>query len=421
MTIDVLKLRGSRYEMGVQQGRLYRMIVGQLNVFKVFREMKMVQAIKPVGGPPFNFVFKRLLNFGGHKIRKTIRDFYPHQYERLIGLAEGFNLSEKEMAASLYMENMSGDCSRDMAEPKKEYPPPGACTGGMVTNKNSSFLLKNYDFPSELENYQIIRYSDNTGEGYKTLALTEGPSLGLITGINEKGLALTLNAAYTDDLDMGMPPATITGQEVLESCDEVEEAVEMIQDAPVPIGWIFIMIDKHGKGRIVEKTPNSVGVREMNIGEDGAFLASGNTFNCKKTIEKQLAWGTKWSIDNYSDLMVLEPSKERGDQMESLLNRLIMQKKNQNQIKIKELHEILAAHNEKEPNGGPTTICNHHEYYKTLSGHIIDTKTKSFYIGDGNPCEVDEFLEYPFKFDYATPDMRFYARHLNEDQRKKML
>ncbi len=422
MTFDVVKLRGSRYEMGVQQGRIYRMLVGQINVFKVFREMSLVQAAKPVGGPPFNFVFNQIVKNGGRKVHKTIKEYYPNQYDRLLGLAEGFAMSEKEYSAVQFFENLSGDCRMDMKTPRGDFEaPPMGCTAGLVSNDESSFIAKNYDFPQELEEYQIIRYSDNQKGGYKTLGLTEGPHLGMITGINEKGVAITLNAAYSADLDMGNPPATVVGQEALEVCKTTEEVVEMVKEAPLAVGWIFCIIDRHGKGVIVERTPNSFAVREMNETESGSYLGTGNTFNCKPTIEKQLPWGTVWNIGDIKGMPVVEPSLYRGQLMEEKLSSLLDETGVGNKLDPHKLMEILASHERLHPDIEDSEICRHHVYYKTLSAHIMDVKNKTFYFADGNPCKAKGLLGFPFKFDYPTPDIRFYERNVSEDFKDLLL
>ncbi len=427
MTIDVLKLKGTRYEMGVQQGRMYRLIVGALNPFKVFREMGLVQEIKPIGGPPFNYVFQKLMNHGGRKIIKTIKDYYPNQYERLEGLAEGFGLSPKMAAAAFFMENMSGDCRNDMKAPgvnnnhngELSIPPKG-CTGGMVNNSSSTLLLKNYDFPSELGHFQAMRYSNlNPKEGYKTLTLTEGPLLGAVTGLNEKGLVITMNAGYSTDLDLWQPPSTILTQEVLETCKDVEEATEIFKTAPVPVGWFFIMIDKSGTGRIIERTPNSVGIREMIEVDGGSYLSTANTFLCSETIEKQWPEGTRWNFKNYDPILVLEPSRGRGEMLGNKLESLLAKKNGDEKISVKDCHDILSSHNEEEPEGGPTTICNHAPIYKTLSSHIIDLNTMTFHISDGNPCQSKEIMEFPFEFDYEIPPIRFYQKNLGLDDAEK--
>jgi Acyl-coenzyme A:6-aminopenicillanic acid acyl-transferase len=404
MTIDIIQTRGTRYEMGVQQGRLCRLIVGNLNMINIFRDMALVQAAKPIGGPPFNFVFTQITKSGARKILRTIRDYYPNQYERFEGIAEGFGINNNQLAQVIYMENFSGDCRLDMQAPK-------GCSAGIIHTDNDAYIMKNYDFPNELGDYQTLRYSDNNeGQGYKTMVLGEGPLVGGISGMNEYGLGLTLNAGYSKELDMKQPPATLVNQECLETCKNADEAIELISKAPMPVGWIISLMDKDGKGAIIERTPKSVGIREMETFDGDKFLTTANTFVCPETMKKQLDPGTIWSVRGLKGLQVLEPSLGRMEQMNEFTKETLTRNKGKS-IPVSDLHKILAHHNDKEPEGGDTTICRHGLYYKTLSSIVMDLKKKIVYISDSQPCTVEKMDAHPFEFDYKMPPMRYYNKN----------
>ena len=92
MTIDRLNTRGTHYEVGVQQGRLYYSLVGRINMTKMLRGMKFIQSVhivNQVGKGVFNFVFDQLITNGARKIEKSIQRILPNQYKRLEGIAEG--------------------------------------------------------------------------------------------------------------------------------------------------------------------------------------------------------------------------------------------------------------------------------------------------------------------------------------------
>ncbi len=402
MTFDIIKTRGSHYEMGIQQGRFAHLYAGRRNLEATFRELKLVQDTTPVKGPAFNFVFSQIAKVGGKKILESIQKEYPNQYERLEGIAEGYGISNEVLAGGIFMENFSGDCRSDMKIP------PHACTAGVILNENGAFMIKNFDFPFELEEYQIVRYSDNApGCGYKSIGLSLLPLVGVISGINEYGVAITMNSGYSLDIKMRNPPMSLIIQDVLEHSKTSDEAIELIKHAPVCAGWILTIADKDTCG-IVERTPTSFGVRDYQVINHSKYIATGNTFYHQDVVKNQLPYGTKWTTKNINGRLVLEPSNRRKEQMDQKL----IETAKSNNLTIETLRKVLASHNSDEPNGGDTTICRHGEYYKTLSSVIIDLKTKDLYYIDGCPCTTNPTIKFPFSFDYEVPRMRFTKKQI---------
>lgn len=403
MTIDVLKLSGDHYELGVQQGRYCQLLFGKLNMMKIMRELTFIQKAKPIGGPPFNFVFSRLMKYGGRKMLQTISSMFPEQYERLEGMAEGYGITPEKLSEFLYFENFSGDCRNDMTSP--------GCTGGIINKGPQSFLLKNFDFPWELGEYQTVRYThfpSGKHNSYVSQGIIAVPHA--VSGLNEKGLSISMNSAYASDIKHSAVPSGVMVQHCLEECDTAEEAKEILLEVPLSAGWIFLILDKNRHGIVVEKTHEKKAFREIKPEDGDAILYASNTFIEEETLEAQLPHDTIWTVrGEINGAPVIQLSDWRYKRMRDLLIKL---KQKDGKIEIEDMMKILGDHEDPPDSEWIESICRHSDVYKTLSSIIIEPDKKHLFIRDGNPCEPAEMNEYEIKFDYLDdiPNMRYFRR-----------
>ncbi|MBD3353561.1 MAG: hypothetical protein GF364_18905 [Candidatus Lokiarchaeota archaeon] len=411
MTIDLIKLSGDHYELGVQQGRFCQLLFGKLNIMKIMRDLNFVQAAKPIGGAPFNYIFGKLMSRGGRRMLKTIASFFPNQYDRIEGMAEGNGITAEKLSQFLYFENFSGDCKNDMNSPTQRGL---GCTASIIKKNDQIFLIKNFDFPYELEEYQTIRYShftNNSGYDNVTAGIIAVPHA--ITGINEKGLALSINSGYSTDIKHSAVPSGVLTQECLETCETADEAKEIILDVPLSAGWIFLIIDKNGVGYVIEKTHSKKAVREFTEYHDGQYLVASNSLIAPETKAMQVPDDTLWTMNgDLKDAPVIKHAEYRRKRMENLVKDLLANKNSKDSIKLEDLRKILADHENMENDPWNESICRHSELYKTLSSIIIDLNSQTCYSIDGNPCSNNPMKKYEVKFDYLDqiPNIRFMRR-----------
>jgi len=404
MVMDIIQTRGNHYEVGIQQARIYRSLVGHISMVKILRGMQMIQAAKPIGGPPFNIVFGGIISRGAKKIIASISENLPNRYEKVEGMAEGFGITVDALGQLLYFENFSGDMRFDTGLPK-------GCSGGIIVNRDQGFLIKNFDFPNELQDWQITRYCHLTKDGFSHVDVGEGPLPGPISGQNTKGLAVSFDAAYTGDLNMRAPPSSLVMNEVLETCSTTEEAIEVFKSVPMAYGQIFLILDKDNHGAIVERTASAFGVREMVPTEDGkgSYLGASNSLMHPDTHKLQLPDETIWVVKGIQGNEVIRGSDMRHHRITELSKQLASKK---TEITLKDLHMALADHNGMEP--GETTVCRHGKYWKALSAVYMEPNQDHFWVHDDNACKIKdlkELKEHKMKFDYEMPNIRYMRKY----------
>jgi hypothetical protein len=101
--------------------------------------------------------------------------------------------------------------------------------------------------------------------GRKAYASVGWPTLvGVVTGINEDGLAITVHPAQAADVRASRTarPTTLLARDVLERCGTLEEAIKLIVETPTLGAAAFALVDgKTGRWAVVERSPTHTATR----------------------------------------------------------------------------------------------------------------------------------------------------------------
>jgi hypothetical protein len=93
-------------------------------------------------------------------------------------------------------------------------------------------------------------------QGHAFVSVIWSGMVGVVTGVNEHGLYLSLNAAGSDDFGRIGVPSTLIALETLQFATTARQALQMITDSPMFITDIFVLLDaKSGELYRIEKSP----------------------------------------------------------------------------------------------------------------------------------------------------------------------
>lgn len=135
-------------------------------------------------------------------------------------------------------------------------PPPylSACSQAVLV-KDEIQLVRNYDFhPSLLEGTLL----ESSWSGKKVIA-TSDCLIGVIDGMNENGLAISLTFGGRKVVGEGFGIPFIL-RYVLEFCDTVEEAVKALMRIPSHMAYNVTIVDRSGSFKTVQLSPDNAPV-----------------------------------------------------------------------------------------------------------------------------------------------------------------
>ena len=123
---------------------------------------------------------------------------------------------------------------------------------------------RNFDFEAVriLDTEKIVKWVF-PDDGYAHVAVTWAGMVGAVTGVNEHGVFVSINAAGSADFRRYGTPSTLVLVDVLQKAKTAEEAVKIIETAEVFITDLFVVTDAQGSLYRIEKTPDRVRSMKM--------------------------------------------------------------------------------------------------------------------------------------------------------------
>ena len=135
-----------------------------------------------------------------------------------------------------------------------------ACTSvglmGSRTSDGSILIGRNFDFymGEEFAKEKIILFV-NPDSGYKFMSVTWGGMTGILSGMNEKGLTITLNAAKSGIPSGAATPVSIISRNILQYSKNIKEAYQIASSYKSFVNESFMIGSKEdNKVFIIEKS-----------------------------------------------------------------------------------------------------------------------------------------------------------------------
>ncbi len=138
------------------------------------------------------------------------------------------------------------------------------CTVMLWPSKNGSIVGRNFDFDADriFDDKKILKWVF-PNERLAYLSVTWAGMVGVVTGVNEKGVYLSLNAAGSDDWRRIGTPTTLVVLDVLENARSAKEALQIIEAAQTFITDIFVVADASGSTYRIEKSPSRSAILQI--------------------------------------------------------------------------------------------------------------------------------------------------------------
>jgi isopenicillin-N N-acyltransferase like protein len=245
-------IEGKPFERGVAFGRLTRELL-------YYQEATFVDRIREiVPSAAYLKVLKYFIAFFNRNLDKNI----PREYQYEI-YGTSFSCSPRfNFIGSGYQRQLNYHAAHDIGHALQGLNMVG-CTSFSVwggSSSDSSLLVgRNFDFymGSQFAENKIVCFV-NPSEGHKFMMITWADLIGVVSGMNDQGLTVTLNAAKSVIPHQAATPVTLLAREILQYASTIEEAYQISKRRKLFVSEsIMIGSSRDRKTAIIEKSPGS--------------------------------------------------------------------------------------------------------------------------------------------------------------------
>jgi isopenicillin-N N-acyltransferase-like protein len=139
-------------------------------------------------------------------------------------------------------------------------------TWGNASQDSSLIIGRNFDFyvGDNFAKNKIVLFT-NPKAGYKFMSVTWGGFIGVVSGMNEKGLTVTINAAKSKIPTGSATPVSLVAREILQYAKNISEAIAIAKSRKMFVSESFLVGSAaDNKAVIIEKTPKSLEIYDPN-------------------------------------------------------------------------------------------------------------------------------------------------------------
>ncbi len=249
---------------------------------------------------------------------------------------------------------------------------------GSQTQDGKLLIGRNFDFYAgdDFAKNKIIAFIA-PDKGHSFMSVTWGGMIGVVSGMNDQGLTVTINAGKSQFPLIAKTPVSLVTREILQYAATIEEAIAIAKKREVFVSEsIFVGSAKDKKAAIIEVSPQNFGVYEV---QNSNQLICANHFQ-----------SAAYQNDKKNQRHILEShSQYRYERMEELLQE-------SSKVDQKAVVDILR---DREGLGDKKIgYGNEKGLNQLLAHHGIVFKPEDLMVWvSSNPYQMGEFVAYDLK------------------------
>ena len=245
-----LFVKGDAFQRGEAIGKLSSDLL-------LYQEKVFVDQIREIVPSDSYLKFLRffIVLFNRHLGENVLEEYRDEIY--------GISLScthEYDFIGTPYERQLNYHSAHDLGHAMQDYMLVGCssfATWGTQSADSSLLIGRNFDFyvgDAFAENKQVAFYTPD--QGYKFASVGWPGMIGVLSGMNETGLTVTINAAKSAVPTGSATPISILTREILQYASTIDEAFAIAQKRKTFVSEsILIGSSKDGKAAIIEKSP----------------------------------------------------------------------------------------------------------------------------------------------------------------------
>lgn len=260
---------GTPFERGVITGKLTKELIHDQETYFI----NQIQEIIP------SKIYLRFLRYFIAWFNRNLdhhinQEYLLEIYGISLSASDDFNFISKP-----YGRLLNYHAAHDIGHALQELNLVGCTSFGAWDSKSSDSALiigRNFDFYAgdDFAKNKIVAFI-NPENGHKFMMVSWGGMIGAVSGMNIKGLTVTINAAKSDFPGTAKTPITILTREILQYARNIEEAYEIAKRYDIFVSEsIMVSSTEDNQTAIIEKTPERCAL----FRSDTNFIISTNHF-----------------------------------------------------------------------------------------------------------------------------------------------
>jgi len=370
-------LEGSPYERGLKYGVLAKEIIESQEESFVNQLNEMI---------PSTFFQKFLIGFIGW-LNRDMDEFIPKEnLEEIYGISKSFS-DKYDYVGPKFYRILYYHAAHDIGHALADLRIVG-CTSFSVNNDYSIdgelLLGRNFDFymGDDFAKDKLLLFVKPT-EGYGFSTYSWAGFTGVVSGMNEKGLSITLNAAKSDIPTSAKDPISLLAREILQYAKNIDEAIEIAEKRKTFVSEsLMIGSALDNKTIVIEKTPTKMDV----------FDNEKDLVVCSNHYQSDLFLEDKLNIENID----MTDSKFRYNRMQNLIE---LNKPLSYTSSATILRDRLGIGNKNIGLGNPKSINQLIAYHSV----IFKPTSRQMWVST-YPLQMGAFLCYDLKSIFSEPE-----------------
>ncbi len=337
-----LYVSGNAYELGLKTGKLTQELFNhQEEVF-----VKKIDELVPSKSK--QNLLRKFLAWFNRKMYLHVDEQYKAE---LYGISQ-YASHDFDHIATPYHRVMYFHGAHDIGHALQDLALVG-CTSFATWGEHSAdgnlIIGRNFDFYAgdEFAKNKIIAFIA-PDDGYKFMSVTWGGMIGVVSGMNDQGLTVTINAGKSQFPLVAKTPISLVTREILQHASNIEEAVSIAKKKEVFVSEsIFVGSAKDEKAVLIEVSPNNFGVYEV---DNSNHLICSNHFqsaaytNDKQNQKHIFESHSKYRYERMEELLSETQKMNPERAVEVLRNREGLDDKKIGYGNEKALNQLLAHH-----------------------------------------------------------------------------
>lgn len=250
-----LYVEGSPFERGVVNGKLTKeLVVTQEDYFNE-------QINKMIPSRSYLKFLKYVIGWFNRDLDKNVTEEYK---EEIYGVSESAS-DQYAYIGTNYQRILNYHAAHDIGHALQNMALVGCTsfgTWGNASLDSTMIIGRNFDFyvGDDFAKNKIVVF-ENPSHGYKFMSISWGGFIGVVSGMNEKGLTVTINAAKSSIPSGSATPVSLVAREILQYARNIKEAVAIAGKRKMFVSESFLVGSaSDNKAVIIEKTPDSLDV-----------------------------------------------------------------------------------------------------------------------------------------------------------------